>query len=83
MRNDNHPQQGWAADKLLDRGWGRPMLPTVQTTTGQTFEEWLDTLSGPGKEMLDRDLALRLAATATTRPVRTARLRICGPDGSA
>jgi len=43
MRNDNHPQQGWAADKLLDRGWGRPILPTVQTTE-KTFMEWIDEL---------------------------------------
>jgi hypothetical protein len=33
-----------AADALLSRGWGRPILPTVQTSTGRTFEEWLDLL---------------------------------------
>ena len=57
MRNDNHPQQGWAADKLLDRGWGRPIVPTVQTTTGKTFEEWLDTLNDEAKRLLEEGTA--------------------------
>ena len=57
MRNDNHPQQGWAADKLLDRGWGRPIVPTVQTTTGKTFEQWLDTLDDHAKQLIDEDIA--------------------------
>lgn len=58
MRNDNHPQQGWAADKLLDRGWGRPILPTVQSTTGQTFEEWLDRLDDDTKKQLIEHAAI-------------------------
>jgi hypothetical protein len=60
MRNDNHPQQGWAADKLLDRGWGKPIAPTVQTTTGQTFEEWLDTLDAEQKRLLEEGSAFDL-----------------------
>jgi len=38
-----------AAEGLLSRGWGKPIVPTVQTTTGQTFEEWLDTLNDEQK----------------------------------
>ena len=56
MRNDNHPQQGWAADKLLDRGWGRPILPTVQTTE-KTFMQWIDELDDYDKRVLEEGIA--------------------------
>jgi hypothetical protein len=68
MRNDNHPQQGWAADKLLDRGWGRPIVPTVQTTTGKTFEEWLDTLDEHAKQLIDEDIARERGELADVEP---------------
>ena len=50
-----------AAEALLSRGWGRPVLPTVQSTTGRTFEEWLDTLNDEQKHTLDEGRA-RMAA---------------------
>jgi hypothetical protein len=32
-----------ASEALLSRGWGRPILPTVQANGGEkTFEQWLD-----------------------------------------
>jgi hypothetical protein len=46
-----------AAEALLSRGWGRPAQPTVEAPGGgKTFEDWVDSLTGPGKEMLDRAL---------------------------
>jgi hypothetical protein len=45
-----------AAETLLSRGWGRPILPTVQANTGKTFEQWLDELSDDGKRLLDEGL---------------------------
>ena len=83
MRNDNHPQQGWAADKLLDRGWGRPILPTVQAATGQTFEEWLDQLHPQAKQLLDRDLKLLATANGDDLAYQNGALADCEPDGSA
>ena len=39
-----HSSRLSAAEALLSRGWGRPILPTVQTSTEKTFEQWLDQL---------------------------------------
>jgi hypothetical protein len=42
-----------AAEGLLSRGWGRPILPTVQTSSGdKTFEQWLDELDPAAKQLL-------------------------------
>jgi hypothetical protein len=46
-----------AADALLSRGWGRPILPTVQTNTEKTFEQWLDELDGEGKRLMVEGIA--------------------------
>jgi hypothetical protein len=42
-----------AAEALLSRGWGRPILPTVQTNTGNTFEQWLDGLGDDTKQLIE------------------------------
>jgi hypothetical protein len=36
-----HSAQISASEALLSRGWGRPILPTVQANAGH-FEQWLD-----------------------------------------
>jgi hypothetical protein len=46
-----------AADALLSRGWGRPIMPTVQTNTEKTFEQWLDELDGEGKRLTEEGMA--------------------------
>src|SRR6185312_13412926 len=42
-----------AAEALLSRGWGRPILPTVQTNTRNTFEQWLDGLGDDTKQLIE------------------------------
>jgi hypothetical protein len=50
-----------AAEALLSRGWGRPILPTVQTSTEKSFEEWLDQLQ------LENPEGYRMLETAVER----------------
>jgi hypothetical protein len=59
-----------AAEALLSRGWGRPMQPTVQPGGGQTFEDWLDKLNGPGRQMLDEALAEQAPSGNAEHPYR-------------
>jgi hypothetical protein len=61
-----------AAEALLSRGWGRPAQPMVEAPGGgKSFEEWVDSLTGPGKEMLDRELAEEAQNGKAEQPHRT------------
>src|SRR5262245_15207046 len=59
MHDEKAPHSARRPDPeaLLSRGWGRPILPTVQTTAGQTFEEWLDTLNDQQKRAFEEGRA--------------------------
>jgi hypothetical protein len=44
-----------ASEALLSRGWGRPILPTVQANAGEkTFEQWLDEVNA---QLTEDDIA--------------------------
>ena len=61
-----------AADALLSRGWGRPILPTVQTTE-KTFSQWIDELDEYSKRTLEEGIAR----------MERGELDECEPSGSA
>jgi len=61
-----------AADALLSRGWGRPILPTVQTTE-KTFMQWIDELDEYSKRTLEEGIAR----------MERGELDECEPSGSA
>jgi len=46
-----------AAEALLSRGLGAAYPPTVQSTTGRTFEEWRDTLNDEQKRLMEDGIA--------------------------